>query len=85
MIQWMRDILRKIKGQKVTRRAMDEAYWHRQPPLTKDQLRVRIRLQHLLGWLTDPDWMDLTDHEFIMAVFKEYEKFYGRPLIDPNE
>ena len=46
---------------------------------------VRMRLQKLLGWLTEPDDISLTDYEFVMAVFKRYQKFSDRPLSDPNE
>jgi hypothetical protein len=46
---------------------------------------VRMRLQKLLGWLTEPDDIALTDYEFVHAVIKRYEKFSDRPLIDPAE
>ncbi len=46
---------------------------------------VRMRLQKLLGWLTEPDDIVLTDYEFVKTVMRRYQKFSDRPLVDPNE
>jgi hypothetical protein len=46
---------------------------------------ARMRVQKLLGWLAKPEWNGLSDRDFVRALFREYEAFAGRPLLDPAE
>jgi hypothetical protein len=46
---------------------------------------VRVRLLKLLGWLTDPDDIAMTDREFVETLFKRYRKFVDQPPLDPAE
>lgn len=46
---------------------------------------VRMRLQKLLGWLTEPDDIGLTDREFVRTIFARYQHWNQQPLLDPDE
>ena len=46
---------------------------------------VRLRLQKLLGWLTEPADISLTDREFVTTIIKRWAHWHQQPLIDPNE
>lgn len=60
---------------------IDHTFYHVDP----DKHAARIRVQKLLGWLAKPEWRDLTDRDFVRALFREYEVFSGRALVDPAE
>lgn len=65
--------------------AIHELYSHRKPPFTPEEYQVRVRMQRLLGWLTRPEWLSLSDAEFVAKLFEEYQKHSGRCLVDPAE
>jgi hypothetical protein len=50
-----------------------------------EDIRLRTRLAHLLGWHTQPSDISLTDDEFVRTVFGRYCRHRSLPLIDPNE
>lgn len=47
------------------------------------QQRVRL-FEKLRRFVTKED-VELSDHDFVMAVFRRYAKFRDIPIIDPNE
>lgn len=47
--------------------------------------RARARVWGILAWHVNRQHADLTDRDLALAAFREYEKHWGRALIDPNE
>lgn len=47
--------------------------------------RVRNRVYGILAWHVNRQHTDLSDRDLALAAFREYEKHWGRALIDPNE
>ena len=53
--------------------------------VSNEQVRVRMRLAHILGWHTRVEDMKLSDTKFILAVLGRYQQHRHSKLIDPNE
>lgn len=47
--------------------------------------RVRARVWGVIAWHVNRHHADLSDRDLALAAFREYEKHWGRALIDPNE
>lgn len=62
--------------------ALHDLYHH---TLTRDQLKIRVRLSKILAWHTRPEDMALSDRDFILEVYRRWQVHQGRVLIDPNE
>lgn len=60
---------------------MSHTFYHVDPA----KHEARMRVQKLLGWLAKPEWNKLSDREFVRSLFREYEIFSGRTLVDPAE
>ncbi len=47
--------------------------------------RARNRVWGILAWHVNRTHANLSDRDLALAAFREYEKHWGRALIDPNE
>lgn len=61
---------------------------HKTRLISGDALRdqvVRNRVYRVLAWHVNRLHENLSDRDLALAAFREYEKHWGRALIDPNE
>ena len=47
--------------------------------------RVRNRVYGVLAWHVNRQHANLSDRDLALAAFREYEKHWGRAILDPNE